>query len=396
MRGRSKRGQGAGAGQAATFIALIAFFIVLYILFLPPADREALLNDDTSSTCTGTFCTHEGEILLEETPGKLDTLGFSSFEHHIASFTIFQKEDATEFLKLQTISVKSDWFKKNSANATFSIQDPTKVSSALLAFSTPIRKGLLTIQLNRKTIFSGDIHTENIDPIMLPPALLNQENVLTFTVDNPGFAFWTSNAYRLENLQVIGTVVDNTRQSATQSFFITQKEKENLERVNLKLFPDCNPSASGILTLHINDRAIFSGIPDCGILNRYEFDPATLTPGENTFSVKADTGSYLLDQIVIVTELTAPDYPTYYFLVDPEAYDAIRAFGVDANLDIEFVEQEDLNSIVLNLNGVKKQVRTRDMFASLLVNDFILKGNNYLQIVPQSDVNIAKVRLTLS
>ena len=231
---------------------------------------------------------------------------------------------------------------------------------------------------------------------MLPPALLNQENVLTFTVDNPGFAFWTSNAYRLENLQVIGTVVDNTRQSATQSFFITQKEKENLERVNLKLFPDCNPSASGILTLHINDRAIFSGIPDCGILNRYEFDPATLTPGENTFSVKADTGSYLLDQIVIVTELTAPDYPTYYFLVDPEAYDAIRAFGVDANLDIEFVEQEDLNSIVLNLNGVKKQVRTRDMFASLLVNDFILKGNNYLQIVPQSDVNIAKVRLTLS
>ena len=49
MKKRGKKAQASG-GSAATFVALLAALILLYVLFLPPSDREALLGENYSSS----------------------------------------------------------------------------------------------------------------------------------------------------------------------------------------------------------------------------------------------------------------------------------------------------------------------------------------------------------
>ena len=56
---------------AAVLVAIIAALIVIYILFLPPAERQALLEGEVNET--GALIAEGGNItLLSESPGRLD------------------------------------------------------------------------------------------------------------------------------------------------------------------------------------------------------------------------------------------------------------------------------------------------------------------------------------
>ena len=43
-----RKGQGGGASTAA-FVALITLFIIIWILFLPPAERAKILDNESTS-----------------------------------------------------------------------------------------------------------------------------------------------------------------------------------------------------------------------------------------------------------------------------------------------------------------------------------------------------------
>jgi len=396
---QQKRGQtpppSFGGTNAATFIAILGGLILLYILFLPPGEREALLAD-TDTDVGGDPSPGIERVLLEETPGKLDSIGFTEFQHRIASFTIFSVQEPKELISFQLLQIKNNWFSKEPKAFSFTVEDVSLTTKLLLSFSVPEHEGDLSILFNGEEVFFGEILTENIEPISLPKKLIAEENEITFEVSNTGWSFWRSNFYILENVKVIADIKDISRQSSQSTFVLTENENNNVERTTLRFFPECNPIRAGLLKVYVNNNLIFSGVPDCGILNRYEFAPEHVKEGENTLIMVTEEGSYLIDQINVVTKLEKPDYPTYYFVIDPIVFDAVRSRSVLANLDIEFVDDGEIHRALLTINGFKTEARTDGAFYSRIINDFLITGNNYIQVTPETDINIARMRVVLT
>src|SRR3990172_8136928 len=79
----SQKAQASGTGAAA-LVAIIGGLIVIYILVLPPAEREKILSDQEGTSIGGakTKVTAKiNETLLVETPGRLDFLEEEEIEH---------------------------------------------------------------------------------------------------------------------------------------------------------------------------------------------------------------------------------------------------------------------------------------------------------------------------
>ena len=68
---QNKKGQTVDGRYVAILVILIAFFMVLYILFVPPETRDEILNQNIAGVTPGTTTTTGGEELLAVSPGEL-------------------------------------------------------------------------------------------------------------------------------------------------------------------------------------------------------------------------------------------------------------------------------------------------------------------------------------
>jgi hypothetical protein len=146
------------------------------------------------------------------------------------------------------------------------------------------------------------------------------ENVLEFSVSGVGAKFWTTNEYTFSEIMITGDISDTSKQESRNTFHISPEEGANVEKAVLKMNPECSPRSVGMLHIHINGRNVFSGIPDCGILNTYSISPSLLNIGKNSVAFRTEQGSYLIDQIQVKTFLKEPVQPTYYFDMDDDYF----------------------------------------------------------------------------
>ena len=179
------------------------------------------------------------------------------------------------------------------------------------------------------------------------------DNTLQFSVSDVGMAFWTTNEYSIENLRITAKIHDTSSTESRNHFYITPDEAKGIINARLRFNPDCKTSEAGYLDVYLNDLTVFSGIPDCGILNTYQISPSVLNVGKNTLKFRTAQGSYLIDQITVTTKLDEPVQPTYYFDLDPDLFysdtpkqarcgdiDGICPVNCDSNLDRDCCMQE--------------------------------------------------------
>ena len=307
------------ASAAATLVALIAGMIILYVLFLPADVRDSLLGDGdyvglggSSGTTSTSGDMIYNETVLEETPGRIDYLRFSSYEHPLSTVSLYTSTSASTLLSEESLYVKNGIFDKLSRNITFYIDDLDNTDNILLSFNINKGQGRLRIYMNNEIIYDGT-PSGLMDPIDLSKRDIKVENKITFEVGEVGWKFWTTNEYELENIMVTADITDVSEQLSRNTFTVTDTEKFNLERSYIKFFPDCNPRTAGSLKVYINNEMIFSSIPDCSQINMVEFSPSTITAGDNTVIFKAEKGAYQIYQIMVHTELKSQTYPVYYF-----------------------------------------------------------------------------------
>ncbi len=322
------------ASSAATLIVLIAGFILLYILFLPAEDREALLGDgsyvypdgspSTSTTGTTSPATAAAalvtETILSESPGRIYYLQESSFEHSISAVNLYTLTEATVLFSQDSLYIKNGMFDELSRNLTFYVDDPDYTDNVLLSFNVEEGQGRIIVKLNGNLIYEGEITSGAITPLDLSAYSLSDINILEFSVSEVGYKFWTTNKYQLATLQITGDVTDISQQTSKTTFTVSDVEKFNVERTRLYFYPDCNPREVGPLRISVNTEVVYSSIPDCQQINMVEFSPTTLSAGDNYLLFKAEKGEYLIYSISVNTELAEQEYPVYYFDIDDEAF----------------------------------------------------------------------------
>ncbi|NQU98342.1 hypothetical protein HQ533_02655 [Candidatus Woesearchaeota archaeon] len=390
-----KRGEQVGAGSAAILIIIIAAILVLYILFLPPEERAELLGEE-NETDSDDDETESGynKTLLKEKIGRLDYLRFDYREHDIPSFRVYSEKEGTALKSVSSLYVSSNLGNKKFYNTTFQV-DTKYTSNIVLSFNVKRSRGRLELYLNGREIFNGVLREGTPAPIELPEAFLDRQNTLAFKVSSPGVAFWRTNEYLLENVLITGDVLDVTHSRSRQFFYISDVEKLNLDAVKLKYYPNCDSREVGPMLIYLNGEEVFSGVADCGIYNSLFLDKKVIFEDRNELEFVATEGSYLMDRVSVRTELEEILYPVYYFEIEDELF-------IDDELDEDFnvtmflrFVNDDEKRLEYNINGIRRHIRTDELKFDAKLDDYVISGTNSLELVPQTVVDIAELKVIL-
>lgn len=386
-----KRGQGDG-GAAAGLVAIIAGLIVIYILFLEPTDRMELLDEENGND------NNEDDInvslLLDEEPGRLDALSGTEFEIDIPTFNLYKTTNAMEIESYNDFSIRNGWFDKKGAEKTFFIDDIENIDNVLLSYIAKRHSGVLSIDLNGNIIYESLVDTQNVEPIKLRKQYLNEgNNFINFSVSEVGIAFWKTNTYNFENIKVIGDITDISRQKTKNIFNLEPWKFTNLDEASLKFSPDCVQNDVGVLEVLINGINVFSGIPDCGMLNKYVVPVAAFDAGINDIIFKTTKGSYLVDRIQIDIELEELSQPLYWFEVSEGLIKNISKNMVDINLTLEFVDDDENKELDINVNGHMRRIDQEEPIFVKQINSWVEEGRNYVKLIPKDSVDIVNIKI---
>ncbi|NOZ81373.1 MAG: hypothetical protein GXP63_06915, partial [DPANN group archaeon] len=379
---QNKKGQ--DGGGAAALVAIIALLIVLYVLFLPPDIRQDLLDDRGSGGST--YLANKEAVLLSESPGRLDFLSFKEYEHDISPIYLLKTSQSAILKTWNSFTVRSGVFDKKFYATRFSIGDLEHTNNILLSFIVRESQGDLIIKLNGEQIYDGKISSFNPDPFLLPPDLIKEDNLLEFEVSSVGWRFWSTNTYTIENMKVVAQITDTSRQESRNVFVVRDMEYFNLDSALLKFTPACNRLSVGQLQITLNGHELFDGIPDCGIPNTKEFSPALLNRGENKVIFKTAKGSYLIDGIMVKTQLKEQNYPLYSFSLNDTYWQDLVDGRLDLELRLHFLDEPGRKQGIVYFNGMTLSFSTTDKEWSKSITGQAEEGDNWVKLTPDRNV----------
>ncbi|HSU72433.1 MAG TPA: hypothetical protein VLJ21_01130 [Candidatus Binatia bacterium] len=392
---RSKRGATPPSGTAAgSVIGLMTLLLVFYIIFIPPEERHDLLyGDNTSSSAANT--TANAKILLLANIGKLDYQAESKFEHSVPNVYLVETKNAQALEKFNPFVVQNGWFVDQKRTLTFTVAQPDLASNIKLVFDAPTRQGILTITLNGRVVFEGKPDAINVAPIDLKPEQLRGDNTLEFSVSGVGLAFWRVNEYEITNAQVIADITDTAKQESANIITLEPTEARNLQRATLTFFPICTQGQVGALEVLLNNQRVSNSVPDCETVNRVELDPNDLNTGKNTLLFKITEGNYRIEQIKLKTELKEGASFIDYFELNSTAFRDVQDKRKKLLLHIDFVDDDKEKKAEINVNGKRDYLEQRGPSYERDIGSFAVENNNYVEVVPKSDLNIVKLEVRL-
>ena len=392
--------------NAAVLVAIIAGLIILYIIFLPEAERESLLENKSISKSGSSKSVDDGDILLREFPGRLDDVE-GVIDKTIPNIFLFETTNAKEIEKINPLVVRNGLFDKKDRTVSFGIDDLENTDNVILSFKAGKHEGILTINLNNEIIYENDIESETVSPIELSKGMLDDSNSLEFSVSSVGFRFWKTNEYSLEDIKIIGDITDKSKQESRNVFTLTSTELFNIEKADLRFVPYCKSEAKvGVLDIFVNNREVFSAVPVCEDAYRQPIPLGILDEGENRIVFRTNKGSYSVEQIKVEFAEKEARTKVYFFEVNQSIINDITGNidvkddgEINAVLTIEFVDDRNKRAD-LNINDRLSTIDTeKKTFTKILNNgddpDFIEKGNNFIEVRPRTKLDIVEIRVEL-
>ena len=384
--------QAQDGGGAAVLLLIIGAFVLIYLLLLPEGDRNELLDegnsDDNEDTVTG-------KLLLNKTPGLLLEEDDDNIKHNLGSVSVFIRTNEAELERLNpfTVSSAQDRFTK-----VIALDVAGETSNAQLTFDVVKGEGLLYILLDGEEVFRGS-PSGQVTPIALEG--LRSDSIVIVGVDSVSFLqFWRENEYELANLKITGTLDQFDAQDSTTSFVVTDSELERAESGYITYFTNCAGAEtvrSGQLSVHLNSQQLFSGLPDCDSPVRLEIVPSDLIAGRNSLSFSTDAGSYILDRIVVTTEVIEGVPIAYTFNLNKQDFSRAESETDDVKVYFSFVDNNERKSAELVVNSATFTIDTRKANFTQSIPSFSLKeGSNFISISPKSTFALPLLEVRLS
>lgn len=382
-------------GSAHILIMAITIFLVLYILFLPPAERQELLGEDNEEDGNGAVHGDIDEEILTKHIGMLEYYK-PGFEHVLPSTYIFEAKEAEVLKEESPFVLKNGWFSTDVHEFDFSIEDLENTNNVVLAFDAEKRSGMLWVKVNGETIYEYEPSGPTIDPINIKKDILEKDNHVEIGVSGVGLAFWEVNKYKLDNVRVLADITDEARQKSQNIIILSPTEKNNLVSATLKYLPHCEPAQTGTLKIYVNGKKLFEGIPDCEIMNQHEISANDLNVDTNTLLFETEKGNYRIDAPALITQLREVRTFVEYFELEPDEYDAIADPNKDLFLEIDFIDDGKRKRAELNVNGRRTFIDQVEPYYTRNIDAIAMPGpKNYIEIIPETTLQIPELRVII-
>lgn len=393
----SKRAQ--AASGAAVLVAIILGLLVSFVVLVSPKERAELLGEDLANDTSRSGTLGKAAIaenLLKVAPGRIDFLGQEEIEHPLPVINIYTRTESEVLAERNVAIAKRSLFNEEPDAFTFTIEDVDNTENLYLVFNVQTIEGRLIVSLNGEQVYNAEAGFGNSAPIHLPQNTLKEKNEITFKISSPGIAFWKTNGVALANIKVVGDITDIQAQSSKSIFLVSETEKRNLERVRLRLQPDCHQNEVGKLSITINEREIYSGVSDCEVaFVPIEFSPDLVQQGENDIEFHTESGSYVLSHLSITSKLSEPEFPTYFFKLDEKQVEDIANENTKVRLQVDFVDVQARKEGEFVYNGDAIPFNTRETILVLDLSADAVEGNNALKIKPKKTLEIRELRVDL-
>lgn len=395
MRFFSNKKGDTGSGASA-LVLLISLIIVFYILAVDPAVRNEILSDGETQGSNPSVGNDGVPSLLDVQPGSLDEQNSDSRNIGLDSIIIEEKKTTISPVKDKSVYVRSSVFSEKQDEFSFKLDFPES-SELLLSFRAKEMDGRLVVLLNGEVIFDEEITSVTPNPIQLPQSMLKNENLLQFRVSDPGYKFWDSNEYVLEQVSVSGSFTDKSQLEGTQNFVILGgNELLNIEKATLKYVAICNPSDRGKLTVTLNGNVLKSYLPEClSNPENIDFSPDQLKTGDNTLTFSALSGDFIIDQPKIKVNFKNPGVKDYSFKLTEEQYSELSTTNKELELSLEFSTNSP-KSLTIRINGESIDLENAGRVFTTNIESYARLGNNYITLEPKSeDINVVNLRVRI-
>lgn len=392
----SKRGQ--SANKVGTMIILITIVLLLYLLFLPPANRDQILYNDSDPT--GNFSgTDIEDRLLDVSPGDLEYVSRDKQRYSIPAYTVSSEFEGVELFSEESFIVQRSLFSERQRSYRFQAT-PSLTEDVILSFTVDDARGTLTVTLNNETLYTGTPTQGNIPPIRIDSDELRSQNTVRFETNPPGLAFWSTNQYQISNARITAQVKDTKSNQNYQSAYIPADDYNRIERAEVEYIASCDEDDVNDFELAINDFLLFEGTPDCALVNRKEFDPGALVPGQNDITTRVNGGSVLVDKFTLTTYYEDTETKTYYFeLKDKYFVNTTRSpsvhpdYYVNATYTFAGDENKQFNAFI---NGRRRSITTDEASVSQNITRFVKPGTNAIRVEPRNDFTMPRLTVDLS
>ena len=382
--GRKGKTEVSPTGAVLLLIILAGF--LLFILSLPQADRDDILDQLDSAT---------SEILFEESPGDVEssTGASSTTRYNLANFKLDSEMSSSDSILVSSLELSSTVFSVDSK--TYSFIPDWNIDTIGMNFNTFIQSysgnGQIFILLNGVQIYSGTPVVGNILRVDLPASGMFQgTNTLEIVLDKRGANIFSST--KLELSEVL--LRTNTVGKELVSNFNFEVDRGEL--VSGTYTAIIRKSGSAVpLQIELNDANIYSEVPLSTILT-VPISADLFNHGDNLLSFRIGEGvSYeLLYSDLIVKSRSVGNADEYFFRIDRTQARRIINGRVDCLLEI-FKEGGVSNEVVVNLNGFVSTHSIQAGRVSFEVCESLVYGGNTISFASDKELNLGSARLSL-
>ncbi|MBM3199841.1 hypothetical protein FJZ53_02800 [Candidatus Woesearchaeota archaeon] len=383
----------AQATGIATFIFVLALFMLVYILLLPEKDRQDLL-DIKNETSSSSEETAEGQQnLLYTSPGQVYTSEKNELNIPINSVSLFAKTEDTVNELATKITVSKSWFSDKKEILTFKIDDPEVLEKLQLFFFVNSGEGMIYVQFNGYTVFEGEISSSD-SPISLPLDRAKKTNLITIGMSSGDFA---GDKYSLSSV-AIKQSAKSEKNIEGRTFQLTTGEKAGLKKASLTYFVNCakvDPEAQGDLSITLNGKELLTERVFCDAGTQvHTLSSNYFAEGRNSLEFKINKGEYTIEGIEINVETRDKYYPQYNFELSDEDYEATREDGdKDAYIIFKFPSKEDRKKAAVTINEYQVSFDTQEDSYERKISSYLERGTNYIKIVPKLSFEISSMKV---
>ena len=392
---QDRKGQQEGT-NVAVLVALLAMFILAYVILLPPDERDKLLNEDFGVNGNNGNGNGEslGDLLISETPGVLRPFADESIKHKLAPIDLFVREEPESSEIVPSLYIERNLFSDRKQSINFNLDEQEGLKVVELFFTVRDARGRLIVSLNGNEIFNEKIEKGNIARINLPLHLLDRRNAVTFATS---YTLFGSNRYNLGEINLRKEFsLENVKVERT--FVLSQDEFNRITRVRLNYFISCLSPEKEVsnLRIEVNAKPFESiNLPCVGDEVTFDVDKDDLQEGRNRVSFSIDDGDFRFTDLEIEVELDERVFPTYNFVVDEDQINDIEDDDVDAVLRMSFLDDRKRKQAEIFINGNRLFLDTTGDEYSKDIGSFLEEGSNELKLIAVSQFEVTNLQIKL-
>ena len=382
--GRKGKTEVSPTGAVLLLIILAGF--LLFILSLPQADRDDILDQLESAT---------SEVLFEETPGAVETATGSSSttRYNLANFKLDSEMSSSDTVLVSSLELSSTVFSDDSNIYSF-VPDWT-ADTIGMSFSTFIQNyvgnGQIVILLNGAEVYSGTPIVGNVLRVNLPASGMFQgTNTLEIVLDKQGANIFSSTKLGLTEVSLR---TDSVGKDLVSNFNFDIDRGELVSGTYTAVIR--KSGASVPLQIELNDENIYSEVPLSTILT-VPISADLFNSGDNllSFSIGEGVSYEVLYSDLIVKSRSVESADEYFFRIDRSQARRIINGRADCLLEI-FKEGGVSDEVVVDLNGFVSTHSIRAGRVSFEVCDNLIYGGNTISFASDEELTLSSARLSL-